>query len=203
MKKKVLIINPANFYNYIIHNTEFFGDVQIEILNIEINLEAIQNSSINFNFFDCVYYDDFNNFENFSFFLKHLNFADKKKVSVFSLLIQFENFYQKSAIFKVNNEIFFPDYIVSLNENKGINLLLRVADILFVIILSPLVIFTLMFSILLLKIFSNGPVLFRQIRVRKNGKPFAIYKLRTMYVSSNEDFTKFNDDRIFPLGKYR
>ena len=43
-------INPANFYNYIIHNTEFFGDVQIEILNIEINLEAIQNSSINFNF---------------------------------------------------------------------------------------------------------------------------------------------------------
>jgi exopolysaccharide biosynthesis polyprenyl glycosylphosphotransferase len=43
---------------------------------------------------------------------------------------------------------------------------------------------------LLIKIDSRGPVLFRQIRIGKNGKPFVFYKFRSMYVGSDDDETR-------------
>lgn len=62
----------------------------------------------------------------------------------------------------------------------------RLFDILFsllgLIILSPLF---LVFSIILL--FSNGPVIFRQERVGYKGKPFTIYKFRTMSIDAESD----------------
>jgi len=56
----------------------------------------------------------------------------------------------------------------------------------------------------LVKVTSKGPVIFRQKRIGRDGKPFTIYKFRTMYADSpayaqtprGED-----DPRITPLGR--
>ena len=59
-------------------------------------------------------------------------------------------------------------------------------DILFsiigLIIFSPLLI---IFSVVLL--FSKGPVIFRQERIGYKGKPFIIYKFRTMRTDAEDD----------------
>lgn len=62
----------------------------------------------------------------------------------------------------------------------------RLFDMIFslvgLVILSPLF---LVFSIILL--FSNGPIIFRQERIGYKGKPFTIYKFRTMSIDAESD----------------
>lgn len=69
-----------------------------------------------------------------------------------------------------------------------------------VVLLSPL--FAIMS--LLVKLSSPGPVLFRQERIGRHGKPFTLLKFRTMrcgsQVESDTRWTKKNDPRITPIG---
>jgi undecaprenyl-phosphate galactose phosphotransferase len=39
----------------------------------------------------------------------------------------------------------------------------------------------------LIKLESKGPVLYKQTRIGKNGKPFTFYKYRSMYIGSDKD----------------
>ena len=67
---------------------------------------------------------------------------------------------------------------------------------------------------LAIKVTSPGPVLFRQTRVGKNGRPFQILKLRSMYVDANERLRALvdelpdgpvpklrHDPRVTPVGR--
>ena len=67
-----------------------------------------------------------------------------------------------------------------------------------IIILFPLIIIV----SILIKITSKGPVLFKQVRVTKNGKLFKIYKFRTMKENSegNKQITVGKDNRITRIG---
>jgi lipopolysaccharide/colanic/teichoic acid biosynthesis glycosyltransferase len=49
---------------------------------------------------------------------------------------------------------------------------------------------------------SPGPVLFRQQRIGRGGRPFWFYKFRTMHVgSTGTQVTTTGDHRIYPLGR--
>ena len=71
---------------------------------------------------------------------------------------------------------------------------------LFLILSSPIILLT----CFLIKISSRGPIFFTQERIGKEGKPFKLYKFRTMHI--NESFTKWssttrsNDPRVFKFG---
>lgn len=52
---------------------------------------------------------------------------------------------------------------------------------------------------------SKGPIFYKQERVGKNGKPFTIYKFRSMYVDSEKDGPELSskkDSRVTPFGKF-
>jgi lipopolysaccharide/colanic/teichoic acid biosynthesis glycosyltransferase len=57
-----------------------------------------------------------------------------------------------------------------------------------------------------IKLFSQGPVLFKQTRLGRNGKPFEIYKFRTMRIDAEKDsgpvWAKHNDHRFIPGGGF-
>lgn len=55
-----------------------------------------------------------------------------------------------------------------------------------------------------IKLYDGGPVLYSQERITKNGKPFQIYKFRSMIVESEKRGARLaseHDDRITPVGK--
>ena len=69
------------------------------------------------------------------------------------------------------------------------------------IVLSPLF---LLFAICI-KATSKGPVLFQQERIGKNGKPFFLYKFRSMYIDAERNgpnLSKPDDNRTTPFGKF-
>jgi lipopolysaccharide/colanic/teichoic acid biosynthesis glycosyltransferase len=58
----------------------------------------------------------------------------------------------------------------------------------------------------LIKLSDGGPVLFRQVRVGKDGRSFSMYKLRTMYVNaeraSGAVWARRDDPRVMPLCRW-
>lgn len=81
----------------------------------------------------------------------------------------------------------------------------RLFDIIFsfvgLVLLSPL----LSIIALLVKINSPGPVFFQGMRIGKNGKPFKMYKFRTMVVDAEKKggpSTPIDDPRLTKIGKF-
>lgn len=89
-------------------------------------------------------------------------------------------------------------------EKKRIQLLIKrifdfTVSLIGIVIVSPIL---LVISILI-KLDSKGPILFKQIRVGKNGKPFKIFKFRTMVVDAEKkgmQITVGRDSRITKSG---
>jgi exopolysaccharide biosynthesis polyprenyl glycosylphosphotransferase len=68
------------------------------------------------------------------------------------------------------------------------------------IFLSPVYLFT----AIGVKLSSPGPILFRQERIGHHGRPFYMYKFRSMYVDAEKDgpqLSSKNDPRITPFGR--
>jgi len=80
----------------------------------------------------------------------------------------------------------------------------RLLDIIVSVIVSILLSPLYLFITLRVKLSSPGPVLFRQERIGKNGRPFTLYKFRSMYVDAEKDgpaLSSKNDIRVTPWGR--
>lgn len=77
-----------------------------------------------------------------------------------------------------------------------------IGSIVCIIIFSPLM----LFSTILVKATSKGPLIFAQERVGLHNKPFHMYKFRTMYVQTEEEehkgWTKKDDPRVTSVGRF-
>lgn len=133
--------------------------------------------------------------------LSHINFANADIVELHNVRV---------SLIEIRNRLKEPFAIF----------LKTVFDILFSIVLLPILFIFLFFIGLVIKLDSKGSIFFRQKRLGKNGKVFYCYKFRTMYENSNElleeylkcypkerdnyaTFHKYkNDPRITRVGKW-
>ena len=101
----------------------------------------------------------------------------------------------------------FGQPVVSIVESPFVGyqrLVKRFEDMLLVTIVLPLVALPMLIVALAIALTSPGPVFFRQSRYGLDGKPFRIWKFRTMYnVERDEEFRQAtrNDARVTPLGR--
>ncbi len=103
--------------------------------------------------------------------------------------------------------------IVDIEKIKGVSLLTfspqisrkislalkYIIDRLIVIVISPIVLLISLPIILIIKIDSNGPVLFKQERLGIGGKPFVMYKFRTMFTGSDikkDELKELSENKI-------
>ena len=116
------------------------------------------------------------------------------------------------------NDILSMAKIPSKTSKKDIYFYLkRISDVVIsgigLIILSPI----LLILSILIKLDSNGPIIFSHKRIGKNGQEFKMYKFRTMYENAQEMIKQFtpeqmkeykenykltNDPRITKIGKF-
>ena len=81
----------------------------------------------------------------------------------------------------------------------------RLLDLVLVALALPILVLIIPFIALAIKVDSRGPAFYRQIRCGQAGKPFAIYKFRTMVTDAEKDGVKWaqkNDSRITKMGRF-
>lgn len=104
------------------------------------------------------------------------------------------------ATYQLNNFLIYSDIMTNYNFIK--RSLDIVLSILGIIITSPLC----LVIYLLIKREDGGPVIFRQERIGYGGKPFTIYKFRSMVIEAEKDdkpvLCQRNDKRMTKVGYF-
>lgn len=106
------------------------------------------------------------------------------------------------------DDIHLFDTPLLLSRNQGLSIdqriVKRICDIIFsflgIVIASP---FMLVIA-LAVKLYDGGPVFYRQERLTRDGKPFIIYKFRSMSMDSEKHGARLaakGDKRVTPVGK--
>ena len=88
--------------------------------------------------------------------------------------------------------------------SKGFLLLKRLFDIFVSFAAGIILLFPMLVIAVLIRLDSPGPAIFRQERLGKNGKPFIMYKFRSMYENAEKNgpqWAKVNDTRCTKFGR--
>lgn len=73
------------------------------------------------------------------------------------------------------------------------NNIARVLDIALILLAAPYILLALIILVFLIKLDSPGPVFFRQIRIGRLGRKFAVYKFRTMVQNADQVLQDYLD----------
>lgn len=94
------------------------------------------------------------------------------------------------------------DFSISPEDDIIKRMIDVVAAALMIVLTSPILVVT----ALLVKVTSNGPVLYKQVRITKNQKEFNVLKFRTMSATAEKEsgpvLATANDARVTSIGKY-
>lgn len=120
------------------------------------------------------------------------------------IVYEAEEFYEvinkRIPIVKLEAKKYIGDDIFSIKQHIRHRLVKRAFDLAIVFFAFPFALPLTILGIILTLLSSRGGAFFSQERVGRKGKPFKIYKIRTMVIN-NGGFTQANDSRITPIGK--
>ena len=199
---KCLIINPgslanelykeANFKARYLH-TEWFSN------SSKVGLDALLNNS-----YDIIIFD--NTVDN-KLDSKDLHYINDYKIiggKVYNIISFYEYVTGRVPLVYYDNSWLVNEDFFEVVPRKHIEKTKRIFDFSISFICLPFAIVLASIGMLLIKLSSRGPVLFKQTRIGKNNRPFTIYKLRTMIYNPTGHLahTTINDNRIFPIGKF-
>lgn len=100
-------------------------------------------------------------------------------------------------------EIFAEEYAV--NSKKSYLITKRVFDIVVSTFALVLLLIPMTIVALLIKLSSPGPAIYKQERLGKGGKPYVMYKFRSMRQDAEKNgpqWARTNDDRCTKIGKF-
>ncbi|MFW6249923.1 MAG: sugar transferase [Alkalispirochaetaceae bacterium] len=125
------------------------------------------------------------------------------RINFFQLTSFWEAFDETIPIYATQETWFLENF--NRGPNKAYHFIKRVIDLLFGVLLLPLILLLSFFTAILVKLTSKGPAIYRQVRVGRNEKNFTIYKFRSMVVDAERNGAQWageNDPRITPFGRF-
>ncbi|MGY0401664.1 sugar transferase [Carnobacterium jeotgali] len=141
--------------------------------------------------------------------------SEQEKENIYNLLVR-----EKKKLFlttSFDNLLLVNPNIMNIEDESIIeisnfeissedDLIKRLMDILFSIILIMVTSPFMLITSLLVKLTSEGPILYKQVRITKDGKEFNVLKFRSMSASAEKDsgpvLASSNDARVTTVGKY-
>ena len=111
----------------------------------------------------------------------------------------------RPALAILPRETLLPRPVSALPRRSWYDPVKRVLDIALALVLLLLALPVLLLAALLVRLTSRGPAFYSQTRVGKGGRPFTIYKLRSMYTDSEArgaQWCQKGDPRVTPLGRF-
>ena len=122
------------------------------------------------------------------------------------LIVDFKGFLTRTVAIEYHDLQPVISLSTQLVNDFGVNIYKRTFDIVFATLVLVLGSPVFMLVALITKLTSRGPVLYSQERVGQWGKPFRIYKFRSMYVNSEAQGPSLSagqrDARITPWGRF-
>ncbi len=131
-----------------------------------------------------------------------MNFVTRALLS--GCVVQHVAKYVEDQSGRVSLDHFEPRHARAAVDSTYIKYVKRPLDVLFVLALMPFLLPVLIAAMVAIRLSMGGPVFFFQERVGRGGRPFRIYKLRTMLAnnSSTGIATRKGDSRITPIGSF-
>ncbi len=121
------------------------------------------------------------------------------------VVTDFRSFYSKGVTLERYDTIPVLNITSSPIEDKKAVAIKRIFDISFSVLVFIIGLPIFVLAALITKLTSKGPVFYEQERVGKGGRPFTMYKFRSMYTNAEQagPSLAFKDDpRITPWGKF-
>lgn len=107
--------------------------------------------------------------------------------------------------FRENDEEYFIEDIGEIKKKPLYDFFKRFFDFFLSLIAIIILIVPMIIVGIIVKCTSKGPAIYKQKRLTKNGKPFYLYKFRSMRVDAEKDgaqWAKENDTRVTKFGKF-
>ena len=142
---------------------------------------------------------------NFKNYLKRLFELKINGLKVISYKEFNESIQKKIDINQINEGWLLESNGFDILNNQNQRNTKRGLDIIIAIILMVLAGPVALITAIVIKFESEGPIIFKQIRIGENGKKFKIYKFRSMRIHDEKKYPKYtldNDDRITKFGKF-
>ncbi len=199
-RKKILVINPGVLFNNFKNEEKIKSEYDFHINTL--NFDEL-NISRSYNEYNLILVDHTGTVYNNEKILNLIKILAKKN-HVKTLLSFYEHTCKRIPLIHLPHDWFLNETILHQDLNENTHLFFkRLFDIIFVILTLPISIPLFITGCILNKIFSKGPVIFKQARIGKFEKQFFLYKIRTMDIANvKNNFTTPNDERITLIGKY-
>jgi exopolysaccharide biosynthesis polyprenyl glycosylphosphotransferase len=137
---------------------------------------------------------------------RNILLAEEQGIEVTSLPVEYEDLFGRVPIFLLQSDWMLRSFIDQLHVSSLYETAKRAIDILGSLIGGVILLILFPFIAVIILLDSGKPVFYHQPRVGKNGKPYKIYKFRTMARDAEKDgvarMTTQNDLRITRSGKW-
>ena len=139
----------------------------------------------------------------------HVDLSDSWKSAIAMFSLEQKPVYHVASFFEMINERIalshISDEFIFAPPRSSYTILKRPLDILISLLLLTMLALPLGIILLMVKVTSSGPAIFRQPRIGLNGDVFTLYKVRTMRDNGQVPgvaFTTADDPRITWIGKF-
>lgn len=197
---RVMIVGPEDKSRDAIRNFKHSNNRQYQVVSATID-NYLKNIQDNIDDIDVFYLLDFNSREEEYEILSYLTLEDKR---IF-LAAEFENLLRiNNRIMNIDDEslISIAKFEISPEKEMIKRLMDFIISLFLIIITSPIM----LIAMLLIKITSEGPILYKQTRITKNQKEFDVYKFRSMRNDaenlSGPVLAEAQDPRVTKVGSY-